>query len=268
MYLVFLIVLLDGSQVNLKVPESTTWEYKMSYGNLKIPIKDIQDIQLGIHLDDEAPYVQAANNLSSNNYGERDKATKFLRNNPRGAFKFIYPLKNSKYPETYQRVDQLLSNYKTLPPSSDFIVTKDCNLSTGFLTLTEIQGESESLGKLTIKMSQVKSIFTKRTATIDLLPEQDWTVLDYVSGQFSVKATGQVDLWPMTPGAYQCGPKGHTTLNGSYNSGALLGRINGTVFVIGENYNGNGSGKLEIRINGVPWPGGTTPLGSYKVNLE
>jgi hypothetical protein len=81
--------------------------------------------------------------------------------------------------------------------------------------------------------------------------------------------SGQVDLWPQTPGQYMTGPAGYEAGRPGHLPGMLLGKIgeNGKVFVIGERYDGTPGqdGKLFLHI--VPSPWGNPSTGGYAVRV-
>lgn len=271
--ILLMLVLLDGSQLNMNVPAETVWEYKTPYGVMQVPIKKIHDIQFGIHLEDEKPFIEAVKNLSNETYNLRNSATKFLKDNQREAYKFILPLKESKDPEVAKRVEQLLDQYKSFPTIEDSLELVDSNFRVGFLSLKEIKGESKSLGKMTIKVSELKSLAVKSNynQVTKLQPDAEWVDIGWSHGAFTIAAMGEVDLWPMTPGVYKCGPKGHTINTGPYPAGALLGRVNGgEVFVVGEHFTSNRlpRGKVEVRVNGSPWPNSGKLDGFFEVRVE
>lgn len=265
--LFLLIAMLDGSVVNLKVPETMVLEFKTTYGQLKIPAKDIKEVNVGVHVDNAKLYEQHVKNLSSDDYKLRDTATKFFKMNQRNAYKYILPLKNSMNPEVNKRVNQLLNEYKVIPRVNDSIVLFDSTM-TGYIENEYIEGISESIGPLKLKLSQIKGINAQFIRTeVRLKHSKDWMKIGWIpNGRILIKAHGQVDLYPQTPGQYMCSPKGYDT-NG-LKGGALMGKINGKVFYIGDYFDGTvEKGELELRISDSPWPPSLVE-GFYEVTIE
>jgi hypothetical protein len=272
MYLLLLVTLLDGSQVNLKVKDDLSFDVATKYGALKIPLKDIRDVNVGVHVDNPKDFEGAAKALGNEKYGDRAAATKFLKDNPRGAWKYIQPLQKDPDPEVYKRVEQLTKDMDR-PPILDNVALAGTYMA-GDIKQTEIEGVSDSLGPLKIKMSQIKLIVMKqpgRDMELDASTEA-WIEVEHVyDGRVTIVASGEIDLWPQTPGQYRTTPKGYSTAGkgGSYMAGALVGRgSDGKEFLIGENFSTVNfpRGKLEVRIVGNPWNGPSG--GKYQLKIE
>jgi len=273
MYLLLVITLLDGSSVNLKVNNDTAFDVQTKYGALKIPLKEARDITFGIHVDNPEQFINAVKSLGNEKYGDRVSSTKFLKDNPRGAWKYIQPLQKDPDQEINKRVQQLIDGMGNRPPILDSIAISSGYMS-GEIKQTEIEGVSESLGPLKIKMSQVKLIVCKqpeRDVELDAANSEWQEVGQVFDGHVTINATGQVDIWPQGPGQYVCGPKGYTTAGkgGIYPAGALMGRgSDNKEFVVGDFFTATNlpRGKLELRIIGSPW--NNVSSGTYKIRIE
>jgi hypothetical protein len=90
--------------------------------------------------------------------------------------------------------------------------------------------------------------------------------------QFRIHATGQVDLWPQTPGQYVASPKGFQTVGkgGQFQAAALIAKVgeHGKAFNVGEQYQGSAAeeGRLYLLIVPSPWNNAST--GRYSVRIQ
>lgn len=273
MLTLLLVTLLDGSTLFLKTPSSATFDVKTEYGILKVPVKDLRHVELGAHVDDEAPYVKAAADLGNINYKWRDKGFVFLRSNQRGAYKYLMKLKDDTDSETARRAELLLKEYRGFFPPLHDTITTPAGVMKGIVKQAEIKGTSDALGETTIKLTYIKSLaFRTQEAKLKLEHRGGWKEYGYVAGKVKITATGQVDLWPSQAGQYMTGPAGMENGGGlpnNYRPGAILGRVNGgETFLVGDWLDANiGVGKLELKINDSAWPN-CVPEGSYEVVVE
>ncbi len=272
MLILLFITCLDGSQINLKVSENVAFDYTTKYGVLKVPIKEMWEVNLGIHVDDPKPFTDAIKALGDEKYGNRAAATKFLKENPRGAWKYLYPLQKSSDPEVAKRVE-LLSSEMEHPLIADRFAVNDGTM-TGEIKQTEIEGVSDSLGPIKIKLSQIKSMSIRRPGTEAELDSatEDWLIIGEYDGRLKISVTGKIDLWPPGIGQYVTGPKGNMSAagkGGTFMAGAVVGRgVDGKEFLIGESYSTSTfpRGRLEVRVVGTLW--NSPCLGVYKVRVE
>lgn len=271
--ILLLITCLDGSQVNLKVRDDFVFNVTTKFGVLKVPVKDIRDINVGIHIDKPEAYIDAAKSLGKEAYKDRAFATKFLKDNPRGGWKYIQPLQNNPDPEVAQRVKQLIDGFVDRPPVQDNVALSGTYLA-GDISNTEIEGVSDSLGPLKISFSQMLRIVV-RTGVRDInlnSASEEWVEIGYVyDGRVTITASGTIDLFPGTPGQYTTTPKGYTAAGkgGGYMAGALVGRgSDGKEFLIGDRFSTMNfpRGKLEARIVASPWNNPSS--GTYELKIE
>jgi hypothetical protein len=271
MYILLMVTMLDGSQVNLQVDRAATFDVTTKYGTLKIPVADMVKVNFGVHYDNEELYKSAVKDFANGKYKSRDGAFKFLSQNQRWAWKWLKSVENDSDLEVKNRAVALLKLYKSTPPLTDDVGLRDGTID-GQIQQKSISGESVSLGMVTVKVSQIKSIATRAdNAEITLSLAEGWKKAGYVNGSCEVNASGHVDMWPQQGGRWMAGPNGQINgglMHESYPAGSLLGRLNGKVFLLGEHFYAQniGRGELEVRINGAPWS--TTFEGEYRVKVE
>lgn len=271
--ILLLITCLDGSNINLKVKDDIAFDLHTKYGVLKVPLKDIRDVNFGIHVDNPEAYINAAKSLGNEKYGDRAAATKFLKDNPRGAWKYIQPLQKDTDPEVAKRVQQLMEGMKDRPPVLDNVAVSGSYFA-GEIKQTEIEGVSGSLGLVKIKVSQMLVLRVKQDAVeIELdAADEGWKEIGTIyDGKVSIKVSGEIDLWAQGPGQYKCGPKGYTAAGkgGTWMAGVVVGRgSDGKEFLVGESFSATNfpNGKLELRIVSNPWNG--LSMGKYQIQVE
>lgn len=271
LFVLLCITTLDGSQINLKVAESTTLEYVTTYGELRIPIKDVRDCQLGVHPADKQAIMGHIQNLGSDQYAQREAASKYLKLHLHDAQHELAKVTDAN-PERSKRAAILLKELFSPEPANDLLTTNDGTI-TGFIANKALVGESESLGKLTVPISVIKSIRIRTTdKTIKIGASTNWTSVGFLSSEtLTLVAEGTIDLWPTELGVYVTDADGSKAgnINGNYPIGALIGRIQGREFLIGKNFSANvGRGELELRVIPTSWSGGVPPAGYYEVKIK
>lgn len=270
--LIIMLTLLDGSCVNLSVDKTLVLDFQTRYGIMKIPAKDIGRMSLGVHVVNEKEYAGAVATLNDEKYGNRDTAMKFLGSNKRGAYRFLVEVKETDGLEGWKRAKQLLAAYNGVFPkiTDDVFLPEPAMSLTGFLVTKSLSGESSSLGKLTIGVDQIVEISVRaQVKSFTIKPDMKWHKAVYVlNGKLSIKASGEVDMWPQQPGQWMAGPNGHNQQYNGYPSGSLVGRINNRVFLVGDSLSVSNveSGTLELSINGSPW--NAQPTGEFTVEVE
>lgn len=267
---ILLLLLLDGSSIVLKT-ENVKFDFHTKFGALVVPAEEVINISLGVRLEgDPAQYERMVKALGSDNYREREEATKFLKANRRGAYKFLINRPKEDSVELGKRVEILLNQYITVPQAEDRVVFPTGSL-TGFVKQEFIEGESDSLGKVKVRMSQVVSIGIKKVDGKVVLTQKDgWKAIGYVGGRFKIAVTGSVDMFPQNAGQYMASPDGPATglVHEGFPQGAALGRVGQTIFLVGSHLemDNMAHGLLEMRINGASW---TAPFeGQYEVYLN
>lgn len=199
MYVMIIISLLDGSNVTLKVPEIQL-NVQTKHGLLKMPIKDVNFIVVGIHVEESKRFIESINDLGHPQHKVRDLATSFLMNNPRGAWKYLP--KEHEDLEVQKRIKKILDSYNERPNLED-IITIGQDVFSGEIQQKEIEGVSESLGNLKIKLSQINRINIKNKNVKTVIDKEEWTTVGQVTtGRVSITVKGSIDLWPQVPGQY------------------------------------------------------------------
>lgn len=261
-----MVTLLDGSQINLKVNPDTKLHLSTPYGELQVPLSQLQIANLASHpeREDEHTILAAIKDLRSNDYKLRDQATRLLALNMREAYRFIAADKTADA-EAAKREETLLKSVSPMP-LYDSIKTADGAFA-GMLTDKDIVGES-LVGKLTIPISKVLSIGVNTLKkSLSIKPEDGWIQIGRGAGRLHINAAGAVDMWPQTLGTYVTGPDGHDNLAGAYRGCALIGRLDGKEeFLIGSSVTVTTGRMIEVRINASPWPS-TTPTGNYDLTI-
>ena len=269
--LLLLVVMLDGSQINLSVDKAAYFDVSTRYGALKVPLADLGQVSFGVHYDDEKVFEQAVLELGKGEYKARDVADKFLAANPRPAYKWLKKAADSTDLEVKTRAKRLLERYKEPPPLIDMIGTKTGTYD-GHIAQKDFVGESVSLGKLTVRLSQVKEILVRQVnEKVAVAFIDGWVKVGFVNGTCKVTAEGQIDMWPQQGGQWMASPDGQINGGGEferYPAGALVGRLNGKEFLVGRHFSADnmGRGILEVRVNGVQWS--KVMEGEYMVQVE
>jgi hypothetical protein len=272
------------------------------YGKLTVPTKDILKIQFGIHLADGlGKKIDAlVKDLGSNSFHDREAASKGLLAYGPKAYAALVVAARNKDPELNQRAQGLIKNLREQFSAEQLMVRENDLIQTtefpiiGRVISPTFRARTAYFGELEIPLSQVHAIRglvhgDKKEVTVDAAKYgsgngqwMDTGIEMSAEGHLSIKATGEVDLQPNNPGAITCGPAGFNQ-GGGFNpgvaggrggvrrqqGGALLGRIGetGTVFVIGDRYQGKSAqaGKLQLQIAPSPWGSQT---GSYTVTIN
>lgn len=253
--LILILTLTDGSALRLDVDKAYVFEIQTKYGVLSVPATDIVSADLGSHCDDAAVMDGYYKQLGDKDFKVRDKATRFFRANFRESYPYIKKALDSTDLEMSRRAKTLLKEGEAPRATDEFTLLG--NSIQGLWRAKEITGVNRALGKMTVRVSQIDSIaITNKSGTISLVFEDGWKELGYINNKCHVSADGQVDMWPQNAGSWVATPTGHqNTQFDGYPAGALLGRMRGKVFIMGNEFQADnmGRGKLEVKINGAPW---------------
>ena len=235
--IVLILALLDGGSVHLEVPKADRIELTTKYGALSIPLADIAEIAMGAHVADSAAYAAAAQDLGDSAFQKRDVAAKFLATDHRGAYRFLMAVKDDPNLERAKRAQSLLASSEVYP-LTDRVTLWSGEAMEGEIKNKNLVGTSRSLGKLTVGLHVVGGMRLERgQRTLTLQADKMWHKAGRITGRVRISAEGNIDLWPQGPGQYVCGPRGHGgSQNGPNNMGALIGRINGREFFIGDSF--------------------------------
>lgn len=270
--ILLLLTLLDGSAVNLRT-DNFNFKIESKYGVMTIPANDLLDARIGVHYDDESEFISAYAQLAHDTFGSRDKATKFLAKNQRGAYKYVLLGLKSTDQEVVKRSQDLWNSYGGhFPVVDDEIVVGEGAIK-GTIKNEFIEGTSESLGALKVRMSQIANISLKSFTKVSLRSGADWVPFGFVRGKVSITVTGRIDLWPQTPGQYVTEPTGllnNQVQNNGYNVGAVIGMVGKKTFLVGAGIKTDNmdSGMLYLRVNPAAWAAAPITEGAFEVRID
>lgn len=289
------VVLLDGSRIYGNIID-TDLDVTTKYGKVTIPWKEVQHVKLGLHFPAGAKeeISKSLKKLDSPAHKEREKASASLFSLGRYAYLSISE-RAAKYgdPESKSRTELIKKKIEEELPVSeirksdhDLVVAREATLK-GTLTGV-IKIKTAHLGDIDLKLCTIDSLalevsggpYTVDASKHGMKPVQwfDTHLQVSSSSQWTLVATGTVDVWSQTAGQYLSSPKGlmqNATVNEGFVTGGLIGKVgeNGKEFLVGDRYiSGSSSaqdvnGKLYLRINPSPWAGGIMS-GSYEVRVE
>ncbi len=281
----------DGSLVRMTILQEHL-EVQTKYGKLKVPVKDIRRIEFGLHLPEGvAPQIQAAIQLmGSNVYKQREGAVRDLVDLGHLAFPAVQKAAGSADLEVAQRAASVLKQISLKVAPENLRLQSDDTIQTvefpiiGRIVSPTIKAYSVHFGELSLKLSDLRTMSLRGgqddlELTVDAAkngsqPDQwlDSGVTVAPNLRLTIRAEGQVDLWPQGPGQYLAGPKGYTTAGkgGVFMAGTLIGRIGetGKAFVVGEQFEGapGQEGKLYLHI--VPSPWNNASSGTYRLRIR
>jgi hypothetical protein len=281
----------DGSVVRMTLLQEQL-EVMTRYGKLSVPLSDIRRIEFGLHLPDGLGEQIGASIklLGSDVYRDREGASKDLLQAGHWACPALQKARKSNDPETAQRAMQVLKQIsdKTSPEllrlkEDDVIQTNEFTI-VGRIVSPTLKAQSPHFGDVALKLCDVRAMHVRQQCNTGELyvdaakygcePNQwlDTGVTVDSSMQLVVVVSGQVDLWPQTPGQYIAGPKGYNAVGkgGPFMAGSLIGRIGeqGKPFLVGERFETpvGEEGKLYLHI--VPSPWNAPSVGSYHVRIH
>jgi hypothetical protein len=281
----------DGSLVRMTILQEHV-EVQTKYGKLKVPVKDIRRIEFGLHLPEGVgTQIQNAIQLmGSNVYKQREGAARDLVDLGHLAYPAVQKAATSSDLEVAQRAAGVLKqiSLKVAPEnlrlaSEDTIQTVEFPII-GRIVSPTIKAYSVHFGELSLKLSDLRTMSlrggqddveqivdaAKHGSQLDQWLDTGVTVAPNL--KFSIRAEGQVDLWPQGPGQYLAGPKGYTTAGkgGVFMAGTLVGRIgeSGKAFIVGEQYEGTPVQEGKLYLHVVPSPWNNASSGTYRVRIR
>jgi hypothetical protein len=281
----------DGSVVRMSLLQENL-DVMTRYGKLTIPVGEIRRIEFGMHLPGglSEQINTSIKLLGSEVFRDRDGASKDLLQAGHWACPSLHKACKSTDAETAQRATQLLKQIseKVSPEllrlkEDDVIHTNEFSL-VGRVLSTTIKAQSPHFGEVSLKLSDLRALLVRQPCNTGELvvdaakygcePTQwlDTGVSVDPSMRLLIVVSGQVDLWPQTPGQYIASPKGYTAVGkgGPFMAGSLIGRIgeNGKPFLVGERYETpvGEEGKLFLHI--VPSPWNSPSVGTFHVRVH
>lgn len=284
----------DGSVVRMLLLQENL-EIATRYGTLKVPAKEVQRIEFGVHIPEKInkQVEEAIKRLGSDTFKEREAAANDLVALGRNAYPALrLALKNNDL-EVVRSAEAVLKRIREKVPAEqleikdqDVIQTLDFTIA-GRIQTVSIQARSAHFGDIQLKITDLRAIrwmaaSTEKEVGVDASihggPDEQWFDTGIVinpNANLTITAGGEIDLRAGdSPRQFLTGPTGSRNFgrnNNKFLPGALIGRIgeNGAAFLIGERYEEKiaREGKLYLRINCGPW-GDNQANGSYKVKIR
>lgn len=280
------VILDDGSAIRCEVvtPSLTV---ATVYGDLTIPLSEVSRIRLGLHpTPAEAKQLDdAARGLGSAIFRDRELARKSLIGLGRLSIPTLKRAAKTPDREVATMAATLLAEVTERDPREahdwDTVEAKAFAIS-GKIRAESLAFRSATLGEITVPLGKIETvtIIGLDNATIMLEAARHGSSLDQwyrtgihveVASVLTVKAKGEVDLWPQGAGQYMAKPGGYNTAGkgGQFLAGALIGKIgNGQPFLIGTEYAqaARESGELHLLIVPSPWNNAST--GGYSITTK
>lgn len=283
----------DGSTVRMAVLQENL-EVQTRYGKLTVPIHEVRRLELGMHMPEGVSerIETAVRRLGSTSFREREDATQELVTLGAYAYPAVHEAAKSADLEVAQRAADVIKKLREKVPADQLRLNPQDKIQTtefliiGRLGSSAIKARNVYFGDIQLKLCELHSIrWMSGTGESELLveavkhgsPGSTWldTGVDVETDTFlRITATGQVDLWPATPGQYTSGPTGYrnaAVVQGTgYHPGTLIGRIGdkGQAFLIGDRHEvtPKREGRLFLMI--VPSPWNNASGGGYTVRMS
>lgn len=264
-----LVTLIDGSTVHLQVDPNSSITFSTEYGTMIVPIGKMRDCSVGSHANDAEMIAKMIKSLGNDKYASRAEATKWLEKYLRHAYPQLVTYKGEDL-EVKKRIEMVLKDSPKYQLADKMMMANGA--VDGQIQDTYIRGVSSSLGELKIPIYEIANLRVRmQQQTVRINAGEKPVEIGYVTGEIKIRASGEVDLYPPTPGQYVSHPAGFAMQVNGYPAGALLGRINGHTFLVGHDFwAANMTGTLELFINGPPdaWQPPVPPEGSYTVDIK
>lgn len=281
----------DGSLVRMTLLQENL-EVMTRYGKLTIPLSEVRRVDFGLHVPAEVhrQLNQSVRLLSSSAYKDREGACRELLQAGHLAGPLLRKASRSADQEVAYRANGLLRKIAERVPAEALSLKEEDVIHTAQFTIVgvivspAIKAHSAHFGALSLKIADLRTLHLRHhgngsAVTLDAVkhgsaPDQwlDTGIQLDASLRLSVKAEGQVDLWPQGPGQYLAAPKGYNTAGkgGQFMAGALIGKIgvHGKAFLIGEHYEGSPSGEGRLYLQIVPSPWNNASTGTYRVQVR
>ena len=238
----------DGSTIRMTVLQESL-DIQTRYGRLTVPIHEVRRLELGLHMPDGVhERIEAAiRKLGSTAFREREEATQDLIALGAYSYPAVCAAAKSADLEVAQRAAEVIKKLRERIPAEELRLNPQDRIQTaefpivGRLVSPTIKARNAYFGDVQLKLSELRSIrWMSGSGECEMVveaakhgsPGTAWldTGIEVESEvALLIAATGQVDLWPATPGQYTTGPVGYRnagTVQGSaYHGGTLLGRI-------------------------------------------
>ncbi len=254
--ILFLVLLIDGSSVNVSVADVTV-EMQTEHGVLKVPFRDIISIDFAFRNAADGSLVR---DLGDKDYKVREKAQIALIKLGAAAKAILRTEIADKEGETRRK--RILAQLENVPwpREVDTIVTAG-NVYNGKIIDSEFVGSS-ILGSVKLKIGELVRLGKKVVTSIKISCDRQWhgSVLVKQGESVRIKATGQINFWQ---GTHVSGPEGH-----SEGFGRLIARIRGEEYSVGEGTTITASQEGELQFYIVPPTWTQSFVGNYEVEIR
>lgn len=258
----------DGSVIQSKLPKEAV-DFRTPHGLLKIEPAYWRLFDLGLFCDvDEDPMYKAmVKKLGDEDYSTRqhyhDKLFK-----DKFAIRHLLEGLTSKDEEVVLRCKSLL---KSVPYEVGEDVFHDGSQRIhGRIENKTFEIESTFFSCKIPRKSVKKIIAYPGDFSFKLGSFATWVDTNYyVFPGLKITSVGEIDLWPPAPGTYKSNADGHATYKlGGKAYGTLYGRVNGTEFKIGSNFEipQGVLGNLQLYIVTTEWQ--VVPTGNYEISIR
>lgn len=216
----------DGSTMR-HTPLGASFQFTTRHGPLTIPWADLRRVELGLHFPEgtERRVASAVQRLGAKSFREREDAAAELLALGEYAFPAVAAAAKSADLEVAQRAEKLVTALRErLPQDRQRLDTRDRLETTEGTFAGRIVGPAWKArnafhGDVELRLSDLRSLRCvaagSEAVSVDAAkyggPGAPWldTGIEVEAGRRLVlEASGQVDLWPGTPGQYTTGPAG------------------------------------------------------------
>jgi hypothetical protein len=218
----------DGSKVRMTVLQESL-EVVTKYGKLVVPIKDIRNIEFGLHLPEEiTKQVElAVKRLGSNAHADREAASRELVALSYQAYPALHAAIKSRDPEVVRRAEEAIKRIQDKVPAhllrlntNDHVETVEFPIN-GRISSTGIKATSVYFGDKEVRIADLVALHALGLGGVF---EVTVDAAKYGSAAFAwletgveidadmpllITASGQVDLWEDGTGQYMTGPGGY-----------------------------------------------------------
>lgn len=298
---------LNGSTVRMVV-QSDTLEVRTLYGNLKVPVSDVRAIEFGVHFPEGAKdKIKAAiKNLSSNNYQDREDASKTLVDLGPFSFPATQEASREKDAEISRRAQDVVKKLQAKFPKSDLKSSTDDKVVTATFTIVgeiltpTIKAKTEYFGEVELSLAKMRNLRAVGGPSLEVVVSVDatkyanagqWMDTKYRTdgrAAIAITAKGVVDTMPNDPGNYLVGPNGGNHMRGGrgmvgpgtqrkivgpinpqIHGGMLIGKIgeDGEAFIIGESFEGAAEQEGTLFLHIGPSPFHCPSAGAFEVKI-
>jgi hypothetical protein len=193
----------DNSVMKLSIRDEFV-EFTTQYGKLKIPVKDIERIELGLRIpgDMKARIEAAIADLGAPDFKRREAASKILLELREKAYPAVVSATESSDSEVATRAEELIKKFKEVVPEEmlkkrdqDIIHTASSKIA-GKIEVSTLKAMSNQFGEVQVKLADVFVMSAKSTApavddsNAQFGPAQLYEYNNRIGQTFTFKVTG------------------------------------------------------------------------------